>query len=67
MTLDLSQADHNLLDEFLNTILDEYRDGNLTQLQARSVIAEAVALAAKDNGNVTIYMRGMVETRGKGT
>jgi hypothetical protein len=66
MALDLSQADHDVLDDFLNTILDEYRDGNLTQLQARSAIAEAVALATKDNGNITSYMRAMIETRGQG-
>jgi hypothetical protein len=66
MALDLSQADHDVLDGFLNTILDGYRDGNLTQLQARSAIAEAVALAAKDNGNITSYMRAMIETRGQG-
>ena len=65
MALELSQADHDVLDRFLNTILDEYRDGNLTQLQARSAIAEAVALAAKDNGYITSDMRAMIETRGQ--
>jgi hypothetical protein len=65
MALDLSSADRRILDIFLNTILDGYRAGNLTQLEARAAIAEAVGLAANDNRNLVSYMRAKIETRGK--
>jgi hypothetical protein len=65
VTLDLSTADHRILDLFLNTILDGYKSDNLSQMEARSAIAEAVALAASDNGNLTRYMKAKIEKRGK--
>ena len=65
MALDLSESDYCVLDTFLNTILDEYKNGNLTQLYARSLIAEAVAQAALDNGYIVTYMKGVIETKGK--
>lgn len=49
MVTDLSQADHDLLSAYLNTILDGYRDGLLSQMEARVTLAEAFSLAAKDN------------------
>jgi hypothetical protein len=65
MAVDLSNADHRILDIFLNTILDGYRAGNLTQLEARAAIAEAFRLAANNSGNLVPHMRAKIETRGK--
>jgi hypothetical protein len=65
MALDLSNAEHRILDIFLNTILDGYRAGTLTQGEARGAIAEAVSLAASDNKEIVHYLRVKIETRGK--
>jgi hypothetical protein len=65
MALDLSNADRRILDLFLNTILDGYKTGNLSQLEARLAISEAVTLAANDDGNVVLYMKATIEKRGK--
>jgi hypothetical protein len=65
MALDLSNTDHRVLDIFLNTILDGYRAGSLTQLEARATIAEAVALAANDNGNLVSYMKAKTKREEK--
>jgi hypothetical protein len=57
---------HGILDLFLNTILDGYKSDNLSQMEARSAIAEAVVLAAAiDNGNLARYMKAKIEKRGK--
>ncbi len=64
MALDLSNADRRILDIFLNTILDGYRAGNLTQLEARAAIAEAVGLAANDNRNLVSELATEVNRNG---
>jgi hypothetical protein len=65
MALDLSNADHRILDLFLNPILDGYKTGNLSQMEARLAISEAVTLAASDDENVALYMKATIEKRGK--
>lgn len=65
MAIKLSDKDHDVLDEFLNVILDEHKAGNLTLLEARSAIVEAVVLAANGNANVVAYMRATIESKGK--
>lgn len=65
MALDLSNADHRVLDIFLNVILDGYRSGSLSQFAARTSIAKAVALAANDDESLVAYMKATIERRGK--
>jgi hypothetical protein len=65
MTRRLSDIETRVLEAFLDTILNGYRAGSLTQSEARQEIAEAVSLAVNDNGNLSIYMRAEIETRGK--
>ena len=64
MALELSNADHRVLDIFLNVILDGYRSGSLSQFAARTSIAEAVELAANDDGSLVTYMKATIERRG---
>ncbi|MDE0177361.1 MAG: hypothetical protein OXP36_02085 [Gammaproteobacteria bacterium] len=47
--LKLSEKDHNELDKFVNAVLDAYRDGRLSQVEARADLMHVVAAAAKDN------------------
>lgn len=47
--LKLSEEDHNKLDKFVNAVLDAYRDGRLSQLEARVDLMHVVAAAAQDN------------------
>jgi hypothetical protein len=65
MPLELSNDDHDTLDEFVTTILAEHRLGNLTLHEARDAIAEAFTLAALDNASVIRYMQALIATRGK--
>jgi hypothetical protein len=65
MARKLSYAENRVVDAFLDTILDGYRAGTLTQSQARDEIAAAVSLAVNDNGNLSIHLRAIVESRGK--
>ena len=65
MTRRLSDIETRVLEAFLDTILNGYRAGSLTQSEARQEIAEAVSLAVNDNGNLSTYMRAGIESRGK--
>ena len=47
--LELSDADHNKLDKLVNAVLNGYRNGTLSQLDARADLVHIVAAAAKDN------------------
>ena len=58
--LDLSNKDHYILDKYLNKVLDDYKDGSSTQLEARCNLAEAISLAAKD-GNLMPYIQASLE------
>src|ERR1700722_10465793 len=65
MALELSNFDYDVLDRFLEMILNEHRAGNLALSEARDAISEAFSMAAFDNrGGVTRYMQGLIEVRG---
>ena len=49
MALNLSEDDHNVLDQYLNAILDAYRSGAMEQSTARGHLVHTIAAAAKDN------------------
>ncbi|AWZ01282.1 MAG: hypothetical protein NXH87_08155 [Rhodobiaceae bacterium] len=57
MALKLSDADHGAMDVYINTILDAYRDGEISQLKARSDLAHAITAAAIDNEDFKQYIR----------
>ena len=60
--IDLSESDHNLLDEYLNAVLNAYRDGFLDLATARGDLAHLIAAAAKDNAQeVAPYAKMRVE------
>ena len=65
VALELSNFDYNVLDDFLEMILNEHRAGNLALSEAREAMSEAFSLAAFDNRGVTRYMQLLTEVRGK--
>jgi hypothetical protein len=65
VALELSNFDYDVLDRFLEMVLNEHRAGNLALSEARDAISEAFSLAAFDNRGVTRYMQVLVEVRGK--
>ena len=65
MALELSNFDYDVLDHFLEMILNEHRAGNLALSEARDAVSEAVSMAAFDTRSVTRYMQGLIEVRGK--
>lgn len=65
MALELSNFDYDVLDQFLEMILNEHRAGNLAVSDARDAMSEAFSLAALDNRGVTRYMQVLIEMRGK--
>ena len=62
MALDLSEADHMVLETFLEMVLNEFRHGNLTRMEARDIIAKAFTQATSDNGNVVDFLESMIHT-----
>jgi hypothetical protein len=65
VALELSNFDYDVLDRFLEMILNEHRAGNLALSEARDAISEAFSMAAFDNRGVTRYMQVLSEVRGK--
>jgi hypothetical protein len=65
MALELSNFDYDVLDHFLEMILNEHRAGNLALSEARDAVSEAFSMAAFDTRSVTRYMQGLIEVRGK--
>ena len=65
VALELSNFDYDVLDRFLEMILNEHRAGNLALSEARDAISEALSMAAFDNRGVTRYMQVLIEVRGK--
>ena len=65
VALELSNFDYDVLDRFLEMILNEHRAGNLALSEARDAISEALSLATFDNRGVTRYMQVLIEVRGK--
>ena len=61
MAIDLSNADHDVLDEFLASVLERYRRGEVDLSTARSDLAEAFSLASRDNRNFLKFMRFVIE------
>ncbi len=50
MSIDLKTADHRNLDKFLDAVLDHYKNGEVSQSQAREALAQVFTAAAIDNG-----------------
>ncbi len=57
MAISLTNKDHRALDGYLDAVLNAYRDGTITLLQARSDLAHALTAAAIDNEDVKNYIR----------
>src|ERR1700733_14904464 len=65
VALELSNFDYDVVDRFLEMVLNEHRTGNLALSEARDAISEAFSMAAFDNRGVTRYMQVLIEVRGK--
>jgi hypothetical protein len=61
----LSSSDHGLLDKFLGVILDRYREGGQTRVQAISMIAHLVAAIDLEGGDdPRAYMKAIIADEG---
>lgn len=49
MTINLSDPDHNKLDQLLVKVLDAYKDDEVSRGAAVGVLAHVIAAAAQDN------------------
>lgn len=66
MALNLSENDHNILDEYLNAVLDAYKADKINRLEARSDLAHTIAAAAEDEPGTMAYVRAALEKRRSG-
>ncbi|MBB5373457.1 hypothetical protein [Acidocella aromatica] len=57
MTLELTEKQHILLDRYLDTVLENYKSGAWTLMDARLHLAQAFTLAANDQSSVVNYMQ----------
>ena len=60
MSLELSEKDHHTLDEYLNKILDAYKNDEMNQLEARSELAHVISAAAQDNAGTMAHVRAIL-------
>lgn len=63
MALNLSDNDHDVLDQYLNAILDAYKFDEMDQLAARSELAHTIASAAKDNLALMSHVKAILKRR----
>lgn len=61
MAIDLTDADHQLLDEYLEKVLDLYRTDKVSRVWARSDIAEAFSLLARGNESFRNHMEASLK------
>lgn len=58
MAINLTNEDHNAMDGFLEFVLEAYKDGRVTKLNAVGALAHVLTAAAKDNdGEVMAWFR----------
>jgi hypothetical protein len=60
MAMKLGEAGHDLLDEFLEHILERYRSGTIDLIEARVDFARAFSLALSDSPALTAFMQSVV-------
>lgn len=58
MAIKLTEANHNAMDEFLGFVLDAYKEGRVSRLNAVGALAHVLTAAAIDNdGEVVAWFR----------
>lgn len=57
MALNLSTKDHEAMDGYIDAVLNAYREGTITLLQARSDLAHVITAAAIDSEDFKNYIR----------
>ena len=50
----LNDSDHKVMDEFLKAVLERYRSGDLTLVEAREKLAHTITAASKGNAQEVI-------------
>ena len=66
MAVQLTESDHELLDQFLATVLDRYKDGEITKSEAIGNIAHLVAAVDLGKGagdNPAQFMRAILQRK----
>ena len=64
MSMTLSKEQHKLLDRFLECVLERYRLA-IDLMFARSALAQAFGLIAKQDSNITAFMEACLEEAGE--
>jgi hypothetical protein len=58
MAFKLTEADHRTLDAHLNMVLEAYKNGTISLLQARGSLAHLITAGVKDNeGEFKSYIK----------
>ncbi len=63
MVLELNNPDHKMLNEYLDELLDAYKNGNVDRVKARSEIAQVIAAAAQDKPGTIQQVRAFRDKR----
>jgi hypothetical protein len=63
MAIDLNEHDHELLEKFLDSVLQEFKQGKCDSAMARAVLAHAFGTMASEAA-FRSYMRGMLGQEG---
>jgi hypothetical protein len=67
MTLLLSTADRDLLHQYLDHVLERFKAGELSLLEARSGIAHAFIMTAQSDRGVSTYMKASLDEEARAT
>ena len=59
--VDLTEVDHDLLDQYLDHILTLHKDAALSLMEARTHIAHVVSLIANDEPDFRNYIRTSID------
>lgn len=63
--IEFSERDRDLIEDFLNHVLDRYKAGSIGRPMARAELSEAMALAAADAGPLRRHMRETLHRPGE--
>jgi hypothetical protein len=70
MTIGISKHNSELLDQFIDTILQSFEDRTIEQTEARESLKKAFSLVASDNQSVGFFLeseiRAILDQGGRG-
>lgn len=57
----LSEADSELFDQFLDTLIRKLLDGTIDQSRARQSLKKAILLVAAGNPNISFFLESQIQ------